>query len=85
MPEILNSRMCMVAVPAAICAELAHHETIGAQFGEAAPLVLGFAALFTAATIIPVLEGAPRTASGSLTPAAELMNGRASPARRLSH
>ena len=74
-PELLNGRLCMIAVPAAIASELVRHNSIGAQFGEAAPIVLLFAALFSAASIIPALEGSSAAKTGFWNSGAEQMNG----------
>jgi hypothetical protein len=76
-PEIINSRLAMLAFVAAVGAELSTQESVGTQFAAAPLAILGAGALFAAASIIPMLKGAKREAVGPFSPAAELVNGRA--------
>lgn len=76
-PEQINGRLSMLGFVAALFAELASGETVAQQFGEATvPIILAVVA-FSAASLIPILKGAKAEAFGPLTPAAEMLNGRA--------
>ena len=77
-PELINGRLAMLGFVAALGAEVASGSRVTQQlFGAAGPIALTFA-LFTAASVIPLLKGNKNTESfGKLTPAVELLNGRA--------
>jgi hypothetical protein len=76
--EIFNGRLAMLGLFAAIGAELATGESALTQFQSATPAVLATWAIFSVASLIPLLKGAdPTAAFGPFTRAAELANGRA--------
>ena len=77
-PELINGRLAMLGFVAALGAEVASGSRVTQQLsGAAGPIALTFA-LFTAASVIPLLKGNKNTESfGKLTPAVELLNGRA--------
>lgn len=76
-PEIVNGRLAMLGFLAAVGAEVASGETVVSQLSDAPlPILLTFAA-FAVASLVPILKGANKEAFGPLTPAAELLNGRA--------
>ena len=78
-PEIINGRLCMLAFVAAVGAELATGESVLQQFKDQPYLVLAAAALFSWASLVPVLLGkkSDSTTLGPFRPSAELLNGRA--------
>lgn len=67
----------MLAFVAALGAELSSGESVLRQVADAPALIGITFALFTAASIIPIVKNAKREAVGPFTPAAELLNGRA--------
>jgi hypothetical protein len=68
----------MLGLFAAVGAELATGESAITQFQSATPIVLATWALFSVASLVPLLRGAdPTAAFGPFTRAAELANGRA--------
>jgi len=76
-PELINGRLAMLAVVAAIGAELSTGESVLRQLASA-PATIGLAAaLFTVASLIPMFNGSKREAFAFFTPAAEMANGRA--------
>jgi len=81
-PEIINGRLSMVAVIAAIAAELATGKTIVQQFQQAPVPIVGISALFVVASLIPIVKGVPRKDAAEFggvkyfTSKAELINGR---------
>lgn len=81
-PEIINCRLSMVAVIAAVAAELATGKTIVEQFQLAPVPIIGMSSLFIIATLIPILKGVPRKDAAEFggikyfTSKAELINGR---------
>jgi len=75
-PETINGRLCMLAFVSAIGAELSTHESVAAQFADAAPAIVFTAVLFTAASLVPIFKNADRdTSFGPFTPKVELING----------
>ena len=79
-PELVNGRLCMIAVVAALAAEASSHESVLRQLSEAAPVVSLFAALIAAASLVPLVEGRGPSKSGFWTTTAEQLNGRAASA-----
>lgn len=81
-PEIINGRLSMVAVIAAVAAELVTGKTIVEQFQLAPVPIIGISSLFVVATLIPILKGVPRKDAAEFggikffTSKAELINGR---------
>lgn len=75
-PEIVNCRLAMLGFVAGLGAELSTNESVYAQFTQAAPTVIAVAALFTAATLAPILKGNQPESFGPFEPRAELLNGR---------
>ena len=76
-PELINGRLAMLAVVAAIGAELSTGESVLRQLASA-PATIGLAAvLFTVASLITMFNGSKREAFAFFTPAAEMANGRA--------
>lgn len=81
-PEIINSRLSMLAFIAAVGAELSTGQTVIQQFNTAPKAVIATVVIFAVATLIPILRGVPRKDAkefGGLplfTSKAELINGR---------
>jgi hypothetical protein len=76
-PELVNGRLAMVGVLAAIGAELATGESAVTQFVNAPAVVLTTWALIAVASLVPILKGAAKDeAFGPMTPNAEMTNGR---------
>lgn len=59
-PEIINSRLAMLGVLAAVGAELATHESAVEQVNVAPGVVLTTWALIAVASLVPILKGASR-------------------------
>ena len=73
-PEVVNGRLAMVAIVAALAAEFSSEESVVRQFAA----ILALVALTTVASFFPVLKGAAKDKSfGMFTPAVEMANGRA--------
>lgn len=77
-PELVNGRLAMLGVVAALGAEFASGESVLQQLSEATvPIAITFVA-FSVASLVPIFKGAnPKEAFGPFTPQAELVNGRA--------
>ncbi|MEO2190832.1 MAG: chlorophyll a/b-binding protein [bacterium] len=77
-PEVVNGRLAMVAIVAALAAEFSSEESVVRQFADAPAPILALVALTTVASFFPVLKGAAKDKSfGMFTPAVEMANGRA--------
>ena len=76
-PEIINGRLAMIAFVAALGAELASGDSVLRQFGESPVGVIITAVVFTAASVIPMMNGVKKESFGPFTPLAEITNGRA--------
>ena len=76
-PELINGRLSMVAVLAALGAELSSNESVLNQFSDASGAVLALVAITTVASMVPLLRGAKSESVGPFTPAVEMANGRA--------
>ena len=76
-PEVVNGRLAMVAVVAALAAEFSSDESVLTQFSDAPAAVLGLVALTTIASFVPVFRGAKNESFAMFSPAAEMANGRA--------
>ena len=77
-PETINGRLAMLGVFAAIGAELSTGESIFTQFENATPVVVATMALFSLASLVPILKGSSQEeAFGPFTPKAERLNGQA--------
>lgn len=78
-PELINGRLAMVAFVSALGAELASGESALAQWRDEPTGVMLTFILFSAASLIPMLNspnGAKREAFGPFSPEAETLNGR---------
>ena len=76
-PEIINGRLAMLGFVASFFAELASGKSTGEQFASHPISILFHWALFSVASLIPVVLGSKKEAFGPLTPEVELLNGRA--------
>ena len=77
-PEVVNGRLAMVAIVAALAAEFSSEESVLTQFGDAPAPVLALVAVTTIASFFPVFKGAAKDKSFAMfTPAVEMANGRA--------
>jgi hypothetical protein len=77
-PEVVNGRLAMVAIVAALAAEFSSEESVVRQFADAPAPILALVALTTVASFFPVLKGAAKDKSFAMfTPAVEMANGRA--------
>lgn len=78
-PELINGRLAMLAFVSALGAELASGESALAQWRDEPTGVFLTFILFSAASLIPMLNspnGAKREAFGPFSPEAETLNGR---------
>eukprot|EP00890_Picochlorum_soloecismus_P005805 jgi/Picsp_1/6225/NSC_03579-R1_early light induced chloroplast precursor len=76
-PELINGRLAMIGFISALGAELGSGESVLRQLAdEPTGIVLTFI-LFSAATLIPLLNSTKREAFGPFTPEAETLNSRA--------
>ena len=75
-PELINGRLAMVAVTAAVAAELSSGESVLRQFAEARPEVLALVGLISVASIVPWVKNAEPVTLGPFSPDAEVWNGR---------
>ena len=81
-PELINGRLAMLAVVAAIGAELATGKSVATQFACEPALILAAGGLFAWASLVPLLlkgeaAKAEYKAWGPYTASAEMINGRA--------
>ena len=78
-PELINGRLAMIAIVAALAAELSSHETVLRQLADQPTGVVLVAVLIAAASLVPVVEGKADTKSplGFLNASAEMVNSRA--------
>ncbi|PSC76290.1 integral membrane Yip1-family isoform B [Micractinium conductrix] len=76
-PELVNGRLAMIGVVAALAAELSSGESVLRQFADEPTGVVLTGLTFIAASLIPLLSSTERKAVGPFTPAAEMLNGRA--------
>lgn len=79
-PELINSRLAMLAFVAALGAELATGESVFQQLKDQPVLVVAGAVLFAWASLVPILLGRAgdyEKGVGPFTRAAEITNGRA--------
>jgi hypothetical protein len=76
-PEIINGRLAMMAVVAAIGAELSSGESVLRQVADEPTGIVALFLLVIAGSLIPALVGSKPEAIGPLNPTAELINGRA--------
>ena len=80
-PERINGRLSMLAVVAALGAELTSHETVVKQLSEQPTLIVLAAVLVAAGSLVPLLEGkAVEQSKGFWNAAAEQTDGRAASA-----
>jgi len=81
-PERVNGRLSMLAVVAALGAELSSHETVVKQLSEQPTLIVLAAVLVAAGSLVPLLEGksVEQQSKGFWNAAAEQTNGRAASA-----
>ena len=76
-PELINGRLAMLAFISAFFAEISSGESVLKQWGDEPTGVLLTFILFSAASLIPMINGANREAFGPFSPKAEELNGRA--------
>jgi hypothetical protein len=77
-PEIINGRLAMLGLVAALGAEFASDESVVAQIAQEPTGIAAVFALIAAASFPPLLAGKQGKESlGPFTPAAEMLNGRA--------
>lgn len=78
-PELINGRLAMIAIVAALGAELSSHETVLRQLSDQPTLIVLVGVLIAAASLVPVVEGKADTKSplGFLNASAEIVNARA--------
>jgi len=76
-PELINGRLAMLAFVSALFAELSSGESVLKQWADEPTGVLLTFVLFSAASLIPMMNGANREAFGPFSPKAEELNGRA--------
>ena len=76
-PELVNGRLAMLAVVAAIGAELSSGETVLRQLADEPTAIMLTFITFTVASLIPLLSSTKREAFAFFTPEAEMLNGRA--------
>jgi len=77
-PEKINGRLSMLAVVAALGAELSSHETVAKQLSDQPTLIVLAAMLVAAGSLVPLLEGkVVESSKGFWNAAAEQTNGRA--------
>ena len=76
-PELVNGRLAMLAVVAAIGAELSTGESVLRQFADAPTAIILTFITFTVASLVPLLSSTKREAFAFFTPEAEMVNGRA--------
>ena len=77
-PEKINGRLSMLAVVAALGAELSSHETVAKQLSDQPTLIVLAAVLVAAGSLVPLLEGkVVESSKGFWNAAAEQTNGRA--------
>ena len=57
-PEIINSRLAMLAMVSALGAEFVSHESVLKQFSDAPTAILAVAGIFSAASLITYMNGA---------------------------
>ena len=76
-PELINGRLAMLAFVSAFFAELSSGESVLKQWADEPTGVLLTFVLFSAASLIPMMNGANREAFGPFSPKAEELNGRA--------
>lgn len=76
-PELINGRLAMIGFISALGAELGSGESVLRQLSdEPTGIILTFI-LFSAASLIPLLNSTKREAFGPFTPEAETLNSRA--------
>jgi hypothetical protein len=75
-PEVANSRLAMLGVFAALIAEKTTGLNVFQQWSAAPLPIIGFFALWTLATAVPVFRGIPRKGNSLFSSDAELINGR---------
>lgn len=76
-PEIINSRLSMIAVVAALGAELSSGQSVLRQWACEPTAIILTVVTFTVASLIPMFNNTKREAFGPFTPEAEITNGRA--------
>jgi hypothetical protein len=77
-PEIINGRLCMLAMVSALAAEVSSHESVLAQFSDASTPVLVATGLITAGSLVTYMNGSFKQGEsfGAFSPMAELINAR---------
>lgn len=76
-PELINGRLAMLGIFAAIFAELSSGESVLRQFADEPTGIILAAVTFSVASLIPLFNSTKREAFGIFTPEAEQINGRA--------
>lgn len=76
-PEIINGRLAMLGIVAALGAELNSGDSIVRQIGSEPTLISLTFVLFAAASLVPAFAQRKPDIIGPFTPEAEMTNGRA--------
>lgn len=76
-PELINGRLAMLGFTHAVGFEIATGHTAGQLFWDHPVKITLWAALFSYATLAPILKNVRDEAFGPFTPEAEKLNGRA--------
>ena len=77
-PEIINGRLAMLGVTAALGCELIKHESFISQFQDHSGVIVAIAALFAVGSLVPMLKGGLDVDArvGPFERKAEMANGR---------
>lgn len=75
-PEVVNSRLAMLGVIAALVAEAATGKNVYQQVQAAPGPIAATFALWIVATMVPILRGVPRRGNAVFSSGAEILNGR---------
>lgn len=75
-PEVINSRLAMLGVVAALVAEAATGKNVFQQVQAAPGPIAATFALWIVASLVPILRGEPRKGNFIFTSGRELINGR---------
>jgi len=75
-PEVVNSRLAMLGVVAALVAEVATGKNVFQQVQAAPGPIAATFALWIVASLVPILRGAPRKGNAVFTSGGEILGGR---------
>ncbi|GMH41021.1 hypothetical protein BSKO_08931 [Bryopsis sp. KO-2023] len=76
-PELINGRMAMIALPIAALLEVTSDKPTFELMANSPIQFAVVVALFSAASLIPILKGVESEPLGFMSPKAEMINGRA--------